>query len=199
MKKTLSLVLTLLLIVSLSSTVLAATAPSISLDPIGTLNYTSYPQTYAVTGTATFESPLQNLQLKIDGVKHGDDLGTITAANSPYSFSFDWHILAPGTYTVTVTGRHGNDWGSDSEEVEVIGETVVTVDYPAAPAVANRIIRNHYPKLPRKQVNFMISEVAHEMGNEFGRGTDFHGVAKEDAVAYEAAVKAFMLTLISHP
>lgn len=137
--------------------------------------------------------------MQIDGTIHGTALGTITAANSPYTFSFPWTITGPGTYEVKVTGRHGNEWGEDSEVV-VVSSTMVIVDYPAAPAVANQIIREHMPRLSRNQVNFLIREVAHKMGDEFGRGTDFNGVPKSDVALYKAEVMAFMLSFFpSHP
>ena len=201
MSKKMVLVLTLVLLLAFSVVSFAATAPTIELNPIGPLTYASFPQTYNVTGTATFSNPLQELQLQIDGTLHGVALGTITAANSPYSFSFPWTITQPGTYEVKVTGKHGNAWGYDDEEVVVT--TTVVVDFPAAPAIAAELLRENGVR--GRDHGKYVSMVAHEMGSwdEDENGSWFHGINKSIVVEnveianpdYAAAVDAYLQSI----
>ena len=174
----------------------AATAPFISLNSIGDLEVTEYPHTHEVTGSATSDKPIQDLGLYINDELHGDMMDTISNPGNEEvttNFSFDWFIDEPGTYTVKVQGKHGNETGSEEEVVTVIGETVIEVDYPAAPAVANKLLKDAgYSNMIGKgrDGTNLISSTAHQMGP----GTDFNGVAKSDVDAYEAAVKAFLNT-----
>ncbi|UTR11524.1 hypothetical protein MM300_04110 [Evansella sp. LMS18] len=191
--KKLTITMAMLLSLLIASVSFAAFVPSISLNPIGNLNFSEFPQVYEVTGTATSDKPIQDLGLYIDGELHGDAFDTISKGENKdetYHFSFDWNITEPGEYSVKVKGRHGNEWGNDSEEV-IVSTDVVEVDYPAAPAVANKLLKDagigNMLGKGKNGIN-LISSVAHEMGP----GTDFHGVEKSDTEAYEAAVKAFL-------
>lgn len=188
----------------LGAVVLLADAPVISIDPIGLLSYASFPQVYNVTGTVTHAPPppgssvtsVKDLTLKINGVQEGVVITSPFSGNTDPSaqFSLPWNIAGPGTYTVQVSARHGNDTGMD-EEIVLVESTVVVSQCPAAPSVAAHYLQTLGIKSGSKIYKNIVSLVAQHMGPT----TDFDGVHACDSVAYETAVKAFVDTHMSVP
>jgi hypothetical protein len=171
------------------------------MNSIGTLTYTEFPQTYDVTGTAeAFEGgKIIGVKLVIDGIAHGAPITFGTKEHiENYTFSFPWDISAAGTYNVKVIATiNGNKTGEDSEIVEVIlqgddgGEVIV--DYPAAPAIANELLREHGVSHKYGKNGNYISDVARKMGNG-ATFPDANGepIEKSDHVAYRAAVDYYL-------
>ncbi len=191
-----------LLVVALLSGVgvLLADAPTVMMDPIGTLSYASFPQVYNVTGTLNHSpniSSISELKLFINDVQAGATQDPQTADPiTSWSFGLPWTITGPGTYVVAVTARHGSPAtgiGEDTEEV-VVEQTVVVLCYPAAPAIAAHYLQDLGVKAGSPTFKNIVSSVAHHMGPE----TDFDGVAKEDP-AYEQTVEDFVDELIANP
>jgi hypothetical protein len=86
---------------------------------------------------------------------------TTGAGNTcPTDITFDWSVAAPGSYTLLVTTRHGNDYGTDQEEnIEFL---MLAVEYPAPPAVANAYINAnpYYKSGSGKKRGCIISKIA---------------------------------------
>jgi hypothetical protein len=167
--------------------------PEVYIDPIGTLSYATFPQTYDVTGTL-YGYPnidaVAELKLFINNVQEGATQDP-TGAGTSTSFSLPWNITGPGTYDVKVTARHGGDTGEDTETV-LVEQTVVVLYYPAAPAIAAHYLKSLGVKAGSPTYTNIVSQVARYMGPE----TDFDGVAKEDA-AYEETVEDYVDYLLS--
>lgn len=180
--------------VAFAATAVAGTI-TVTMDPIGPLEYATFPQNYDVTGTLSHTPNVTSvnlIELYINGVLH-------TATPSPFSgsgtvssapFSLPWTITGPGTYDVEVVAYHGGHDGSDSEEV-IVTETEIVVpvaECPAAPAVANHYMKDLGLKANSKQFKNVISLVALHMGPQ----TLFDGFEACDTANYEAAVHAFV-------
>lgn len=77
----------------------------------------------------------------------------------PAPYGFNWSVAAPGSYTLLVTVKHGNDTGVDTETVEFL---MLTVEYPAPPAVANAYINSVplYKSASGKKRGCIISKIA---------------------------------------
>ena len=130
----------------LAASVAFAHAPTVTMDPIGNLSYASFPQTYNVTGQVCHSNPanvsaVSEVTLYIDNVQHGTAFNPNAGNAACANFSLPWTISAPGTYTVKVTARHGNDLGWD-DEVVVVSGTITVTHCPAAPAIASDYLRN---------------------------------------------------------
>jgi hypothetical protein len=204
MKRTLALALALSL---LGGAVAMAHQPGITIDAIGNLQYASFPQDYTVTGTVLHEEDVSGPQDNVCAlnalqviVNDGSDDVTILNQGNPANFfgwscaltvaawSATWSIPGPGNYTITAKVKHVSEEGEATESVSV---TTLTVDYPAAPAVAAKLLHDAgvNPRYGQgKDGGNCISNVALHMGP----GTDFDGEEKSDVAAYEAAVRAFL-------
>ncbi|HPS33152.1 MAG TPA: hypothetical protein PKW57_06575 [Anaerolineaceae bacterium] len=187
LKKGLVLVLSIALLLA-ATTAVSASAPVITVYPLGPLYYTSFPQTVNVAFNVTHDpnvDSVSNFSLYVNddlevGPTDFDNVGNLTS----YDYSLPWTITAPGTYTLKIQAKHGNAWGEDTETVEVYLQVIV--DYPAAPAVAAKLLKTH--GFTGKNMGSWVSQVALHMGPE----TDFDGVQKSEVAAYEAAVDAFL-------
>ncbi|AOT68177.1 hypothetical protein [Geosporobacter ferrireducens] len=197
MKKVLAILLTLVMVLSLSMTAFA-TGLTITMNEIGDLYFTSFPQTVQVTGAVSgFESPHGvELKLYVNDVQVGSTQQYATnpssqnAITSPYNFSFNWAIAEPNIYEVKVTAKQRSTTVEDLEEVVVSYQTV-TATYPAAPAVAAELLSEAGLKAKYGKNGNYISDVAKEMGP----GATFKGIQKSDVNAYRNAVKAFLIEL----
>ena len=146
-----------------------ASAPTITLDPIGPLDYATFPQVYDVTGTINHSpnvSSVVDLTLFIDDVQEGATQNP-TGVGTSEEFSLPWNILSPGTYDVKVTARHGGDTGEDTQEDVVITQTTVVItECPAAPAIAGAYLRSIPVKEGSAKWKQVIKAVAGETGSK---------------------------------
>lgn len=104
--------------------------------------------------------------------------------------SIPWQVPAPGTYAIVVTVAHGNDEGTDGDEVsyEIV---LVDVEYPAPPAVANAYINATFKKAAPKVRGCIVSSIAnnHAMDSKYGpKGGPYAAALIEaDVVEYRTA------------
>jgi hypothetical protein len=70
-----------------------------------------------------------------------------------------WSVTGPGTYAVSVYARHKNEVGTDTEDADV-QMTLINIEYPAPPAVANAYIKANYSKLSSGVRGCIISKIA---------------------------------------
>ncbi len=188
MLKKSSIILLSIALLLVATTAVSANAPTIGIYPLGPLYFTAFPQTVNVPFHVHHEpnvDAVNNFSLYVNNVLEVgptdfEDVGNLT----DYDYSLPWTITAPGTYTLKIQAKHGNDWGDDTEIVEVYLQVVV--DYPAAPAIAARLLKAN--GFGGKNMGTWVSMVALHMGPE----TDFDGVHKSNVAAYEAAVDAYL-------
>jgi hypothetical protein len=190
----------------------AALATISNITPTGLQTVTSFPHTANVSATFSNNTPdlcqgqgtdWRLWVLGTDGttILAGADAsgsyinvgspGVCAAGASKVETLSNVSFPAPGTYTIRATlksrtGSSINDAGT--ETVNWQQETTIVVDYPAAPAVAAKLLNAAGVKAKHPGGNY-ISEVAHEMDP----GTDFRTVSKSSVTAYEAAVRAFLV------
>lgn len=140
----------------------------------------------------------------LDGTEDGaaaTGIATVTGSNTQraYTFTWDFDEAGVGDYRIDarVAYRTGNDPDPEAEEVVIDvwaqdnGGNGVTVDNPAAPSVAARLLRdagidNRYGK-GRNGGNY-IADVAATMSP----GTSFNGVSKDDVDDYRCAVAQYL-------
>lgn len=147
-----------------------------------TLYATSYPYDLAVAGTVTHDPGNVKLAVEVNGVEaYSDDWTNVV--NQPWGFTYS--VPGPGTYTFEAIAEHGNAEDTATAEVGVVTQTI-TVDYPAAPAVANGLLNGSSVKGKDRQG--CVSEVALHMGP----GTEFDGVQKHEA-GYDDVVDTFLV------
>ena len=104
------------------------------------------------------------------------------------TYSFDWSVGAPGSYTLLLTTKHGRDGATDSEEyIEFI---MRAVEYPAPPAVANAYINSDptYKAAPGKKRGCIISKIAEKHAKY--AGDDWYGYGDKGGPYDEAAIEA---------
>ena len=182
-----------LLGVMLVAGVALAHAPKVTLDPLGDLGPyapTDFPVAYNVTGDVCHTpnvTSVSEVKLFINNVQEGatfnPNFGNIECAG----FSLPWSITGPGTFTVKVTARHGNDEGEDWETIEVTG-TVVVAGCPAAPAIAAHYMMND---LGFKPVTGKFKGIMKAVAGETGvNGSLWAGNACEPG--YADAVRLFV-------
>lgn len=158
----------------LAAGVAFAHAPEVQIDPIGPLEYATFPQNYNVTGTITHTNPsnvdaVKDLTLWIDGVIEGAVIESPFDGDSSSSaiFSLPWSIVGPGTYDVKVTAKHGGNQGEDTEEVVVAQAEVVITECPAAPAIAGEYLKNSLDIKPGSTIwKKVIKAVANQTGSK---------------------------------
>jgi hypothetical protein len=189
----------------------AAFATISNITPTGLQTVTSFPHTANVSATFSNNPDLcigqgTNWSLSVLGTDGTTTLRTASgsyiaaggppavcaAGNSKTETLSDVIFPTAGTYTIraTLNSIVGQGTPSDdvSETVTWQQDTVVVVDYPAAPAVAAKLLNDAGVKAKYSGGNY-ISDVAHEMDP----GTDFRTVPKSNVAAYEAAVRAFLV------
>lgn len=187
-----------------------ADAPVVAITSPTTATLITYPSTVNVTGTVSHSGGSGNNlnicavgQLRVTvqalGATEGTEIGhTPNLANpngdcsaTTANWSFPWTPPGVGQFTITASAKHSNDTGTDTETVTVT--SVVTVEHPAAPAVANDLLDG---SLKGKKHGACISAVADHMGSSSidQSGTDFSGVAKSNVQAYRTAVDTFLRT-----
>lgn len=167
-----------------------ASAPTVTLDPIGPLEYALFPQVYNVTGeiahTPNIES-ISELKLFINDVQEGVTVNP-SGLGTTASFSLPWNILAPGTYAVKVTAKHGGTTGEDAEEVIVTQlPPIVITECPAAPAIGAAYMKSLGIKGTSKTFSAVIKLVAGETGS---KGSLW--AARSCESGYAAEVKSYV-------
>jgi hypothetical protein len=176
------------------SGIVLATAPVVAIDPIGPLEYATFPQLFNVTGTVTHTpnvSSISELKLYINDVQEGPTQNP-SGVTTVEPFSMPWNILGPGTYTVKVTARHGNGIGMDSEEV-IVTQSVVVTECPAAPAIAAAYMRSHSPSVKGGSATWKM--VMTNIAGRTGAKGDLWA-ANACAAGYAASVQAAVNALL---
>lgn len=189
----------------------------IMFAPTGTQEVTSFPHTADVSATftnspnlcQTGEMAWELWVLGTDGITilastSGSYVSSGTPATCPAGSSkqetlTNVNFPTAGVYTLkgtlkTVGNAAVNEDGMAELEFTLEIDEPIVVDYPAAPAVANGLLKDAGKSTSigrgRNQIN-LIQEVAHQMGP----GTDFNGIEKSNVAAYRNAVKTFLNSL----
>lgn len=124
----------------------------------------------------------------------------VTMTNDKHDFEKKWDITKAGDFRITVTARLNVDestsdvWLTDVRTVKITYNPNAPTEpkengeaYPAAPAVAGKILKAH--GIPNNVGGKnLIALVAKEMGP----GAVFKGIAKTDAARYQAAITDFL-------
>jgi hypothetical protein len=178
----------------------------------GTHLVTTFPseQTVSVTfshvdGTAQKNEGLCGLSWTIDVTGPGSDPTKVGAWSGTFAWTGSGNsktcefgndetitkqvsIPRRGTYTVTAALVDNGHAGSDSETptFEVTQSEEVRYDYPAAPAVANRLLKK--AGVTGKERGKCVQAVADHMGP---RAT-FNGVPKREVTRYRTEVETFL-------
>lgn len=158
------------------------------------LETTDFPSTLPVAGTISHTHSANSIDLLVT-------VNGITVFSQSYAqpvnvaWGFDYSVLMPGVYVIVASAAHGGAESTDAVTVEMT-TTTVSVNYPAAPSVANELLASagvgsRYGA--GRSGGNCIADVAQHMGH----GASFAGVMKHDASAYAAAVASF-LDSISH-
>ena len=90
-----------------------------------------------------------------------------TVALTVGTLGFNWGIPAPGDYTLVISAKNTNDLGDDSETVTF---ALLSVEYPAPPAIANAYINLNYKKIKPTARGCVISAIAqnHAHDSKYG-------------------------------
>lgn len=151
-----------------------------------TVNITTIDGQDASSGSVTLTVPLLPTTVTINGVMTNDpnisslnsftlaDNGTVFYSINPsgphtdtLNFSAPWTINSTGLHTITATATHGNADGTDSVDVTVILNGVVTVNQcPAAPAIAGDYMKGKGVKSGSALWKNVINAVAGETGSK---------------------------------
>lgn len=123
------------------------------------------------TGGNACDSTITSLANLVSCATNNSNAGTITVSWTP----------AVGVYIVRATARHGGNTGTDDEEVTIVQETVVSVEYPAPPAVANEYINSKYKRISGSCRGYIISTIAGEHAKDEKYG-DKGGPYDEDLI-----------------
>jgi hypothetical protein len=197
-KRILASILSLALMLSFTVPALAATDQDKTVTPVIVLKTTGpiyTGGTFELEATTLKHAPDVHDFWIFETVQHG---GSRTFDGTNYINTVT--LTAPATagiytvrYDIKMSNPGGVEWnGFDTEEINVLIELQLVVENPAAPAVANSILKEAglSPRyhISGKVYGNLISDVAHKMGP----GTDFEGVSKDDVEAYKAAVKMFI-------
>lgn len=92
-----------------------------------------------------------------------------TNASNIATVTAPWSVAGPGTYSVSVVAKHRSDQGTDTEDAD-IQMTLINIEYPAPPSVANAYIKAKYNKLTSGAKGCIISQVAnnHAKDSKYG-------------------------------
>ena len=189
MKRTLTTVITLALIAAVLVYVPArqvkADTPVINItSPTGTVFVSSFP--YATTISLSIHhvslSNLNVLEVTVDGNSLTGIIGNPfdgsnqcrpvafvggttcnTSSTDDATVTVPWSVPAPGTYSVGVRIRHQGSEGIDEEDVTF---SLVAVEYPAPPAIANGYINSVYKGISAKKRGCVISLIANNHAHD---------------------------------
>ncbi|WP_053368576.1 hypothetical protein [Bacillus sp. FJAT-27245] len=198
-KKSIVIFSTILLILSMAT--MAFADFEIKLNPLAEeYSFTSFPQTMNITGKASNpDEAAAEIQLYINENPYGDSV-TVPAQKNNVPFSIPWTITEPGTYKVKVTlikkNPNRDHYAEDTETVLISAQ--VTADYPAAPAIAAKLLKEASIQAKYGKNGNYISDVAQLMGQEAtfpvlkADKTIDRYVSKSDVVNYENAVRAYL-------
>ena len=166
---------------------------------------------------ATISAPSTSLTATFGGFGEGVNCGletTITATVSSgaitdesqscgdgggavWTWTATWSGYAEGSQTVTVdflqahAQAHGQGFTHSGTVSATYTVDLASEDCPAAPAVAARLLREAGLSMKDETTKNYIAQVADHMGPQ----TDFDGVGKCDLEPYEAAVRAFLVSI----
>jgi len=82
-----------------------------------------------------------------------------TTGNTQGDATVSWPATGFGTYSVKVTAKHASATGQDEETGIVIAEEIVSVEWPAPPAIANAYINANYKKSSATQRGCIIKKI----------------------------------------
>jgi hypothetical protein len=178
-------------------TVAVADAPIVTItEPTdghtSELETTAFPYTLPVAGTISHTSSGNSIVLSV--TVNGDEMFSQSYTRpDDAAWGFSYIVTSPGIYVIVASAAHGSAEGTDDVTVEMTAMTV-SVDYPAAPSVANELllaagVSSRYGT--GRSGGNCVADVAQHMG----RGASFGGVTKDDVAAYTAAVEAFLNTI----
>lgn len=163
------------------------------LDSIGDQEYSSFPQTYNVTGTITGDenAEIKWIKLYIDNTLEKTlSFNDTEIGENGYRFTITWKIEDEGVFDIKVVAKISEDGGITREDTESDVEISLsseeedgdeaTENNPAAPAIANKILKDSGVKHNYGGGNY-ISDVARE----------FRGVDK-NSEDYEEQVRSYL-------
>jgi hypothetical protein len=179
----LSFVLALAVLVGLGSG-LAAEAPAVAITgPSGTIYVPAFPYNTTIDMTIGHSNlnSISNMKVEVSGAASATIFDTkpfadqdcsaeliaasahCATSGSPVATQAEvklkWSVPVAGLYTITVSTTHGNEHGTDSGAATFVLQ-MVTVEYPAPPAVANGYLNTLKP-LPASTVRgCVISQIA---------------------------------------
>jgi hypothetical protein len=158
------------------------------------LETTDFPYTLPVAGTISHTHSANSIALSVT-VNDVEMFSQSYVRPDDVIWAFDYSVTTPGVYVIVASASHGSAEGSDAVTVELTSITV-SVDYPAAPSVANELlasagVSSRYGT--GRSGGNCIADVAQHMGH----GASFDGVMKDNSSAYAAAVETF-LNSIAH-
>jgi hypothetical protein len=79
--------------------------------------------------------------------------------NTQGNATVSWSATGFGTYSVKVTAKHASTTGQDEETGIVIAEEIVSVEWPAPPAIANAYINANYRRVSATQRGCIIKKI----------------------------------------
>ena len=180
-------------------------------SPTGTVFVSSFP--YAATITLTVHhatlSGLNVLEVSVDGSSLTGVIGNPfdnsnqcrptafagtpgstcnTSSENDATITVPWSVPGPGTYSISIRTRHQGDEGTDTEDVTF---SLVAVEYPAPPAIANAYINATYKNANPKKRGCVISQIAnnHAQYSRYGpKGGPYdNALVKSDVDVYIGA------------
>ena len=211
MKRTLTIISAFAFIAALlafaPTTRVQADDPIINIiGPTGTVNVSSFPHPATITLTINHSKlhDLQVLKVTVDGDPLFETVGNpfdnddlcrpvaftggstcIASDDSNATITIPWSVAAPGTFSVGVSIKHQGDTGIDTETVTF---SLVAVEYPAPPAIANAYINSTYKGISAKKRGCVISLIAnnHAHDSKYGpKGGPYdNNLVRSDVDAY---------------
>ena len=209
MKKILSLLFAMLLVFALALPVMAAET-EITVEPLETAEegtVTLIAKTFGIGGFAVDCWLIGEEEVCMTGATlekvTEDELGEELSEEEQYWLSvLVWTApeLEKGekekeftfVYKITLYDNDTEEKVETDKGEKTAAVKVVDAEYPAAPAIAEKLLAeagvSHRYGTGKEGGNY-IADVAKMMG----KGASFRGVAKKDFLAYEAAVKAYLI------
>lgn len=194
-KRLLASMMTLVMLLSLTVTAFAQTFDATSHVELVTTTPIYTGDSFTLKATTFKNGPSVTDEWTFNGVTM---VGTPVLVDDNYVSEMTFTApLTAGTYTVSYYIRmynKNNEWLAEEDvPVTVLIREIITVENPAAPAVANAILKefgvSHRYHITGKTYGNYISNVAKTMEN----GAMFNGVSKDDVAAYKSAVMAYLI------